>query len=205
MLHTNLSTRPFYNVRAVQVTLVALAVLVVLMTLVNLYQFVRLTGSERALGARATESEAEAGRLRGEASRVRGQINPRELNKVAAEAQEANAVIDLRAFSWTDLFAHLEATMPEGVRLTSLQPRVEEDGRFVVQARVQARGVLDIEAFLEALEKTTAFHDVLASEEQVNDEGLIDATVQGVYTPATAAAAPPAGADGAGAKGRAGE
>ena len=119
MLRTNLSTHPFYNIRAVQVALGALGVLVILMTLVNLFQLVRLTSSERALGAKATQAEADAARLREEAQRIRSQINAKELTDVAAAAQEANAIIDMRTFSWSDLFAQLEATLPESVRLTS--------------------------------------------------------------------------------------
>ena len=53
MLRTNLSTRPFYNIRAVQVALGALALLVIVLTLLNLVQLIRLTSSGRALGARA--------------------------------------------------------------------------------------------------------------------------------------------------------
>jgi hypothetical protein len=76
------------------------------------------------------------------------------------------------------------------VRLTGFQPREDRDGRFVVSVRVQARGVRDLEAFLEALEKTGAFHEVLATEEQASPEGLIDALVEGVYDqPARGAAA----------------
>ena len=77
MLRTNLSTRPFYNLRAVQVTIGALAVIVAAMTLVNIVEFVRLTASERDLGARATRAEEEAARLRVDARRIRGRINTR--------------------------------------------------------------------------------------------------------------------------------
>jgi hypothetical protein len=75
MLRTNLSTRPFYNLRAVQVTIGTLAVIVAVMTLGNIFELVRLTASERALGARATRAEEEATRLRVDARRIRGQIN----------------------------------------------------------------------------------------------------------------------------------
>ena len=200
MLRTNLSTRPFYNIRAVQVALGALALLVALMTIVNLVQLVRLTASERALGARAQDAETEAQRLRDEARRIRSQIDAKELNEVAAAAQEANAIIDLRTFSWSGLFAQLEATLPENVRLTGFQPSEDGDGRLVVDLRVQARRVQDLESFIDALEESGRFHEVLAAEEQTNPEGLINAVVKGVYvaqsrepTPEAAAAAPRSG------------
>jgi len=182
MLRTNLSTRPFYNLRAVQVALGALAVLVVLMTIGNLFQLVRLTASERALGARAARAESEADRLRVEAGRIRERIDTRELTQVAEAAQEANAIIDLRAFSWTDLFAQLEAALPENVRLTGFQSRVDRDGRFVVSLSVLARRVQDLETFLDALEKSDRFNAVLAPQDRVDSDGLIEAVVEGEYT-----------------------
>jgi hypothetical protein len=191
MLRTNLSTRPFYNIRAVHVALGALALLVVAMTLFNLVEMIRLTASERALGARAEQAESDAERLREEARRIRSQIDAKELNEVAAAAQEANAIIDLRAFSWSDLFAQIESTEPDNVRLTSFQLQDDQGGQLKVNLRVQARRVQDLELFLDALERTGRFHQVLAAEEQADQEGLINALVEAVYVPA---AAPPAAA-----------
>jgi hypothetical protein len=206
MLRTNLSTRPFYNIRAVHVTLGALALLVAVMTLFNLGELIRLATAERALGARAQQAEVEAQRLREEARRIRSQIDAKELNDVAAAAQEANAIIDLRAFSWSDLFAQLEATEPENVRLTSFQTQEDTDGRLVINLRVQARRVQDLESFLDALEKTGRFHEVLASEEQANPEGLINAVVKSVYLALPqASGAPEAAVSRREAKGAAGE
>jgi hypothetical protein len=204
MLRTNLSTRPFYNIRAVHAALGVLALLVAAMTLLNLVQLVRLSTSERTLGARAQQAEEQAGRLREDARRIRSQIDAKELNQVAAAAQEANDIIDLRTFSWSSLFSEIETTLPENVRLTNFSPVEDQQGRFIVNLRVQARRVSDLESFIDALEKTGRFHEVLAAEEQTNQDGLINALVEGVYeaaadpsTPAaTAAVSPAAGAAG---------
>src|SRR5262245_48499280 len=183
MLRTNLSTRPFYNIRAVHATLGVLALIVAVMTLLNVFQFVRLSTSERTLGARAQQAEEQAGRLREDARRIRSQIDAKELNQVAAAAQEANAIIDLRTFSWSMLFSEIEETLPANVRLTSFRPVEDQQGRLVVNLRVQARRVQDLDSFIDALEKTGRFHEVLAAEEQTNPEGLINALVEGVYAP----------------------
>jgi Tfp pilus assembly protein PilN len=183
MLRTNLSTRPFYNVRAVQVMIGALAILVLAFTTVNVVQLMRLTSSENALGAHAGQAETEAARLRGEAARIRAQIDPKELAVVAAAAREANGIIDRRAFSWTALFAEFERTLPGGVRITAVQPRLERDGTFHVAMTAEGRRVEDIDAFVEALEKDGSFHRVLPNEEQTSEEGLIEAVIDGVYQP----------------------
>jgi hypothetical protein len=103
MLRTNLSTKPFYNLRAVQAALGAAIAIVLALTLFNVAQIVRLTISQQSLGASAADAEDEATRLRLEAAGIRAQINPQELQVVASAAREANRIIDQRAFSWTEL------------------------------------------------------------------------------------------------------
>jgi len=190
MLRTNLSTRPFYNMRAVQVTLAGLAILVIAMTLFNAFELIRQGARQREFGAREVEAQAEAARLRNDAARIRAQINPKELEVVAASAREANSIIDLRAFSWTQLLSQFETTLPEGVRLKAISPRIEKDGSVVIGVGVEARRGADVEMFLDALEMTGSFKNPLATEEQMNREGLIDAIVEAVYVqPARPAAA----------------
>jgi hypothetical protein len=181
MLHTNLSTRPFYNRRAVQLALAALALLVLAVTLFNAVQLIRLTDSQRSLGARALESEQEAARLRTQAAAIRAQINTKELEIVANAAREANGIIDQRAFSWTELFGQFEQTLPENVRIMAVQPRLAANGSFVVGMTVQARRAEDLDAFIEALEKTGTFRDVTPLQEQTNEQGLLEAVIEGTY------------------------
>jgi len=181
MLRTNLSTRPFYNVRAVQLTLGVFAGLVLGITLFNVVEIIRLSASQRSLGSHAAEAEAEATRLRSEAVRIRSQINPKELQVVANAAREANGIIDQRAFSWTALFGQFESTLPPDVRITAVRPRLERGGTFIVAIAVQARRAEDLDAFVEALESKGAFRDVLAVKEQTSDTGLIEAVIEGTY------------------------
>ncbi len=181
MLRTNLSTHPFYNVRAVQIALGAAAALAVAVSAFNAIQITRLSVSQRTLGARATAAESEAARLRGTAAAVRAQINPRDLETVAGAAREANAIIDRRAFSWTELLAQFESTLPPDVRIMSVQPQLDEAGTFVVTVTVQARRVEDLDAFIEALETRSTFRNVLARQEETSTEGLIEAIVEGTY------------------------
>ena len=181
MLRTNLSTRPFYNVRAVHAALGLAAAIVLILTLFNVVKIVRLGLSQRTLGASAAEAEQEATRLRGEAAKIRAQINPQELEVVASEAREANRIIDQRAFSWTELFAQFEATLPADVRITAVQPRIE-DNNFIIEIGVEARRAEDLDAFVEALETGGTFRNVLAVREQSVD-GLIEAIVEGSYVP----------------------
>lgn len=186
MLRTNLSTRPFYNVRAVQAVIWLLAIIVLALSLFNGVRIVRLALAQQALGSRAEDAEREAERLRAEAASVRGQINPRELDVVTAAAREANSIIDRRAFSWTALFAQFERTLPPDVRITEVQPQLDDDGTFRVAVAIEARRPEDLDAFIEALEEQGNFRDVLPLEEARTEDGLLEATLQGIYVPGEA-------------------
>lgn len=195
MPRTNLATRPFYNVRAVHAMLGLAALAVLALTLYNVVQLVRLTSSQRTLGAQAAASEDQAQRLRTEAARIRTQIDQKELEAVAAAAREANGIIDRRAFSWTELFARLEATLPAQVRITTVQPRVER-GVTKIGLVVEARRAEDVQAFIEALEATGAFRDVILLEAQAQEDDLLAAAIEGAYQPGGMQAADTPGGSG---------
>lgn len=182
MIGTNLSTRPFYNVRAVRLALGIAALLVAAITALNIVRVVTLRRSEGALSSRATQALDEANRLRAEALRIRAQVDPSELQAVATAARDANAVIERRAFSWTDFLMQLEATLPAGVRVTSVQPYIEE-GDVQVSMVVEARRARDLATFMNALEEQSTFRNVLPAEEQMGDDGILDATIEAVYVP----------------------
>ena len=110
------------------------------------------------------ESEREAARLRAEAAAIRAQINAKDLEVVANAAREANGIIDQRAFSWTELFAQFEQTLPDDVRITAVRAAAwAQKGEFVIGIRCRRGASEDLDAFIEALEKTGSFRDVLTA------------------------------------------
>jgi Tfp pilus assembly protein PilN len=182
MLTTNLSTRPFYNERAVRTVLALLLLLAIGVTVFAAATAYSLRTRERALSASATQDLAEADRLRGEARAMTAQINPKDLEVVSRAATEANAVIAQRTFSWVALFEELEATLPDDVRVTAVQPRVEK-GNTIVLLNVEAMSSAHLATFMEALERRGAFRQVLPHNETLGDDDVIDAVVEATYLP----------------------
>jgi hypothetical protein len=77
------------------------------------------------------------------------------------------------------------------VRIISIQPRTDSDGRFVLGLTVEARGVAAIDTFISRLEDTHRFRGLLVRTERETDDGTIEATVEGEYrreVPASGAA-----------------
>jgi hypothetical protein len=191
MLRGNLSTRPFYNDRAVTLAIAGVALLVALMTAYNATRIVSLTGRRSAIQNRITISTQQAAQLRAQATTTQQGIDRASLLKLALSAREANELIGSRTFSWTELFGLLEHAMPMDVRLLSVSPRFEK-GERVVTMDVAARTLPDISEFTDALAKTGAFQHPVAIEQQGRDDGTYAATIEGVYVPVVApATAPP--------------
>jgi Tfp pilus assembly protein PilN len=191
----NLSSRPFYNERAAHAVLALGAALVVAVSAFNLWQVYGLSGRHAELQGRIAQAEAKSRELRDRAVTIRRSINPRELEATVAAAREANVLIERRVFSWTEVLNQFETTLPATVRISSVRPRVERDGTMMVDVVVLARTVEAVDAFIENLEKRGAFSQVLSREEFVNEDGLIQASLQGRYRPA--ADASPAAKEGA--------
>jgi len=184
MLRTNLATRPFYNERLVHVVVGVALALVAAFTVFNVSALVSLSRRQAALAAAAGRDEARAADLTTRASAIRRGIDPKALERVNDAAIEANGLIDARTFSWTALFNDIEATLPPTVMLTSIAPSVTKEG-MLVRFVVLGKTVEAIDTFIEKLEETGRFTRVLAPAEQVNDDGLIETTIEAAYHQAT--------------------
>ncbi len=105
-----------------------------------------------------------------------------ELYRLVAASLEVNLLIDQRMFSWTGFLNQIEATLPNDVMLTSVRPDVI-DGTVGAQVGIVSQSVDAIGQFIERLEGTGAFTDVLSREEEVTDDGLYRAVLYGQYVP----------------------
>jgi hypothetical protein len=180
MLQGNLSTRPFYNERAVQLLLGGLAVGLAMLTLFTIWQFVALTARQRELSARISLDEVKAADLRREAQRVRARVDSRLLEATVKATREANALIDARTFSWTALFNVIERTIPGEVRLRSILPSID-GGAMTVRLTVNAPRVEPVAVFLDRLEAAGAFTGLRSVEELAIDDGTFNVVCEGRY------------------------
>jgi Tfp pilus assembly protein PilN len=183
VLRTNLSTKPFYNERAVHFAAALVALVVVALTLFNVTQIVLLSRRQADLNSRAQPAENQARQLRSHAASLRKSIDPKQVEAISGAAREANVLIGQRLFSWTDLLNRLETTLPDEVRITAMRPRVGKDGAVTVVMGVVGRRVEDIDRFMANLEASGAFADVYAREDNGTEEGLRLATIEGRYLP----------------------
>jgi hypothetical protein len=180
MLKTNLSTRPFYNERAVHLILGALGATAVVVLAVGVVQLVGYQRELSTLTVAADQDERSAAAIADQVVEVRRGTSDGELQALAASAQQANQLIDRRVFSWTEFFNRIELTLPPTVVLESVRPEVDQDG-VIVTIGVRGREVEEVDAFIEELESTGAFVDVLAREQEMTEDGTYRALLAGRY------------------------
>jgi Tfp pilus assembly protein PilN len=182
MLRTNLSTRPFYNERIVHAVLAVVAVLVLAVTAWQLVRVVRLSRYKTELNGAIQRDRAQVDKLTREAADIRRGLDQKQLTLVATQAKEANTLIEMRTFSWTQLFNQLEATLPNDVMLTSVHPEFTENGVTRVNMEIQGKDEEVIDTFWQQLEKTGAFHQVDWTGVSISDTGMHRVQMSVVYT-----------------------
>jgi Tfp pilus assembly protein PilN len=183
VIRANLATRPFYNERAVQFWLLLLALIVAAATVFNAVRAYRYSQTDTELATQASRDEARAGDLRAEAARLRGSVDLKEIELASTEARQANALIDRRTFSWTDLLNQFETTFPDNVRIAAVKPAVDDKGGLVLTINVVARSVNDVDELIGNLEATGSFTNLLSVQEHFNADGMLEATLEGHYVP----------------------
>jgi Tfp pilus assembly protein PilN len=180
MLRTNLSTRPFYNERAVRAGLLVAAIVVLALTVVNAVRIVTLSRQNTELSTQIVQEQQEAARLTEEAAAVRRTIDRADLQRVVLAAGEANALIDQRTFSWTEFFNWLETTLPPDVMLTSVRP-LFQDEQIRINMNVLGRRAEDIDEFMERLEASGVFERALPGREDITDQGIYRVSMSVIY------------------------
>jgi type IV pilus assembly protein PilN len=180
MLRSNLSTRPFYNERGVQLLLALAGLLVVALTVFNVTRIISLSRQNTELSSSSANDREEAARLRREATAIRSGINQAELKTIVAAVEEANTLIDQRTFSWTEFFNRIEETLPADVMLSEVQPSFRE-GQTIITMTALGRRTEDVDEFIEQLEGTGHFADVLPKQHDLTEEGLARVQLTAVY------------------------
>ena len=182
MLRLNLSTRPFYNERGVHLGLTLLGTVAVAILVVGVARLVSLSRESAALSGEAEQREQAVTVITEQTIDVRRGATEAELERLADAAREANRLIDQRVFSWTEFFNRIEQTLPPNVMLTSVRPDIEP-GELNVALEIIGREVADIGSFIEQLEATGAFTEVLVREEEMTEDGSYRALLSGHYLP----------------------
>jgi Tfp pilus assembly protein PilN len=182
----NLSTRPFKPYRAANLGLFALLLVLVVIS------------AQQAKAAASRERESKA---REQADFLTGQLTLLDKKMASgnaaaklAEVEQLNQLLVRKSFSWTRLLANLEKVTPDDVRIISLHPVADAEGRIILNMHISGRTINDATTFLRALEDSKMFTDVVLAVEEKTDPnpmGEVEFTLSTYYSPEPPKVAPP--------------
>ena len=174
----NLASNPFRN-RTLPWTVAAIIACVSVAALiftVSAFRQARDHANSVERDVRGLRTEESS--LRAKAEAVTQSLTPDQLRTLDA----AHTLIDRRNFSWSRLFADLEAALPQGVRVSRISVRdVAHSGGAELELAVVARTPADITGMLGTMAQGRTFSANLLTENK-SDKG-IESTLRVRYTP----------------------
>ncbi|MCA1556182.1 MAG: hypothetical protein LC747_05780 [Acidobacteria bacterium] len=177
----NLASNPFRN-RTLPWTVAALVACVSVATLIFTVSGFRQTRDRANLIEQDVRGlKTEEASLRAKATAVTQALTPEQQRTLEA----AHSIIDRRNFSWSRLFADLEAALPQGVRVSRIAVReVAQSGSAELELAIVARNPTEITGMLGAMAQGRTFSANLLTENK-SDKG-IESTLRVLYTPGAA-------------------
>jgi Tfp pilus assembly protein PilN len=138
---------------------------------------------------RQTIEKLEAERRREETTRdaIGQQIARVDMERLGIASRYVNAQLAERAFSWSGLLDRLERVVPNGVRLTTLNPAVDKNGNIVLSMSCVAKNGDGMVDMLNRMIRDPHFDHPFPSSERTREDGMREFTIQADYTPAPVA------------------
>jgi Tfp pilus assembly protein PilN len=176
----NLASNPFRN-RTLPWTVAAIIACVSVASLIfTVAQFRQTRDRVNVVERDVRGLRTEEASLRAKATAVTQSLTPEQRRTLEA----AHSIIDRRNFSWSRLFADLEAALPQGVRVSRIAVRdVAHSGGAELELAVVARNATDITGMLGTMAQGRIFSADLLTENK-SDKG-IESTLRVRYTPGT--------------------
>ena len=165
----NLSTRPFPAYRATNLLLVTVLVVLVALSLWQVVGFFRFTSLAGVIRNEERQGRVDSEFLARRLSELQAKLDRPEATAKLNEINFLNGLIARKSFSWTRIFASLENLVPETVHLLSLKPSVTPGGAVFLQIDLRGRSISEVSRFIEALEESPAYDDVIVSWEEKRD------------------------------------
>lgn len=168
-LHLNLATapepnkRPFLAGAAVLGTIAVIALALLSLAAYHSWQ------SSRELRAEIAGRQEEIRRAQDRQRELQAYFRSPGAQQVLERSAFLNSLIDERSFPWTKVFMDLENTIPPGVRVVSITPRLV-NGHAELTLEVGAINDESKIHFLETMEQSKIFTDMVVKDERRSEQ-----------------------------------
>jgi len=167
-LRLNLSTTPQENNRPFLAGAALVGTLGFIALLILAFASYQSWQSNRALRADTARWQQEVQRDREKQAELSSYFHSPAAQRVLDRADFLNSLIDARSFPWTKIFMDLEQTLPPGVRVMSIAPKLM-NGRAELDLEVGASSDETKIQFLQAIEKSKVFSGMEVQQERHAD------------------------------------
>jgi hypothetical protein len=177
-LRLNLSTAPRENKRPFLAGASLLGTIGLILLLVLSHQAYQSWRANRDIRRNIADLERQIQISEQKQAALEGYFKTPQAEQVLDRAGFLNSLIDERSFPWTKVFADLGQTLPAGVRVVSISPRLEH-GRALVKLTVSALTDDSKVKFLQTLERSKDFAEIQVQNEhreQNSSDILVDLT-----------------------------
>jgi len=173
-LRLNLSTTPLENKRPFLAATAALGLVGILTFLLLSHAAYTSWRSNRELRSEISRWESEIRTNKQKQVALEAYFQTPAAREVLDRAGFLNSLIGQRSFPWTKIFMDLERTLPPGVRVIKISPKLD-NGRAIVELTVGAQSDEAKIKFLQALEKSKVFSDIrVKNDRYVDQQGVPD-------------------------------
>jgi Tfp pilus assembly protein PilN len=182
----NLSTQPFPAYRLANLGLIAVLIALALVSVVQALGFIQYSDLARSTRSAEQESRVVAESLGKRMAELETRLDRPESAAKLNEIGFLNHIILQRTLAWTKLFRVLEEMVPENVHFTNLTPEVGQKGEVTLRLGVRARSIADMTKFIERVEQSPLFENVMVTVEEKKDSAVatdVDVTLSTIYFP----------------------
>ncbi len=175
-LPVNLASNPIEHrqwLRRVKLTAVGVAVVLSVLHLALAWSLLEAPEAD----TRELEAMAELRYWSDEVAEMVSTADPRAAQRAAVSVGLANALIDQRVFPWAGLFAVLEDSLPDDVRLEIVQPITTTDGVRIMLTAASSSGDSLLE-FLGALEARPELRAVYPGRQSLGPDGDLRLSIE---------------------------
>lgn len=168
-LRLNVATAPQENHRPFVAGVVAAGTVALIALLVLSHEAFATWRSNTAIRSQTAQFAAQIQREQAQQQELKAYFERKDVKQIRDRADFLNSLISERSFPWTRIFMDLENTLPPGVRVVSIAPKLV-NGRADVEMVVGANSDESKLRFLKALENAKNFSEVTVDDERTTEQ-----------------------------------
>ncbi|MGB7025397.1 MAG: hypothetical protein WBD73_16520 [Candidatus Acidiferrales bacterium] len=161
----NLASSPLENNRRFIASAATLGILALAASLFLSLHAIRARRTNGAIRADISRLEDQLQASQREQERLRVALKDPKIVEVMNRARFLNNLIEQRTFPWTKMFADLERILPPGVRVVSISPQMDKEGRVKVMLVVSAVNDEQKMKFVRSIVASPSFSNVRPTQE----------------------------------------